>query len=426
MNTALPPSVFESSRLAGLVALLIGWAALAGCGQETRCADGACPYGMRCETASGLCVDVASDTAGSAPVFAGRWSLLALDGARIASVGYDVKRRSLVWAERDGNKVHQTLLAGLGAGDDGPAGEASSAVVDSAGRAHVVWLRRSDSSAWYGRVDGENFERSPLVLPGDLRPGERFALAIHAGEPVLAFVAAGGGGVRLGRRAAAGTWSVETVPPPPASPAGPPSIEGDLAIAADTGSVAVAWYDPVGGDLIVATRSASWQVSRIAGRHGATGADDGDAGSPCQLARDTLGGLVVAWRDRSRNHVEWARSAGGNITRAIVTDGAYVDPALGVTRRDTVGTALDAVMLANGRLAIAWQNASRSRIELAVQGAGGGLQRQELPNSGRIQLRPRLLARVDGGFWLGWLELEPALGGGRLVLWNGAGQAGGP
>ncbi len=381
---------------------------------------------MRCEVATGLCVDVVAESAGSGPIFAGRWSLLALDGARIASVGYDVKRRGLVWAERDGNNVRQNLLAGPGAGDDGPAGEVSSAAVDSSGRAHMVWLRRSDGSAWYGRVDDEGVERAALLLPGDLRLSERFAVTTQAGEPVLAFVATGGGGVRLGRRATDGAWSVESVPPPAATAAGGPGIEGDLAIVADAGSVAVAWYDPVGGDLIVASRAAIWQVSRVAGRNGVTGADEGDAGSPCQLARDALGGLVVAWRDRSRNRVEWARSAGGSIARATVTDGSYVDPALGVTRRHTVGTALDAVMLANGRLAIAWQNASSSRVELAVQGPGGGLQRQELPTSGRTQLRPRLLPRVDGGFWLGWLELEPALGGGRLVLWNGAGLAGAP
>ena len=91
-----------------------------------------------------------------------------------------------------------------------------------------------------------------------------------------------------------------------------------------------------------------------------------------------------------------------------------------------VGTALDVTILANGRLAVAWQDASAARIQLGVQSATGGFTITDVPASSGPQLRPRLLSRVDGSLLVGWLEFDPARGGGRPATWTWTPGGGAP
>lgn len=409
----------ERLRTAALRALLFvsAWVSPA-CQDDPHCEQGACPIGQRCVFSTGLCEDDPAVELAALPQFSGAWTLVGLAGLRHAMVGYDLARRSLAWVERDGSQSKVTWLAGPAAAQAQGAGETSAALVTATGAVHVVWSRRGDGTLWHAtRTNGtwttnQINDIEPYKVKGDL------AFAPWFGRPTLAFEDATSGQAVVASLDAGGTWLAEPVPTPPPIAGTSSSIGGPIRISAHGAALSLAWYDPVGGDLVVATRGATWLVSRLGGRDPTTGADTSDAGAPCALTRDLDGGLIAAWRDRTAGEVRVARSAAGAIAVQTVSDGTATDTELGVDRRHVVGTALDVTILANGRLAVAWQDASAARIQLGVQNASGGFSVADVPASTGPQLRPRLLSRVDGTVLVGWLELDAVHGGGRPATWT--------
>lgn len=404
-----------------LLAFSIG--ALA-CSESVRCEAGLCPIGMVCDGDTGRCVD-APAAADATPRLSGRYALLGLGADRHAIVGYSPARRSVAYIEHAGDEVSVSFVAGEATDDGLPAGDVVDAVADEAGVVHVAWVRRSDGSLWYGRREGGTWLRERVTAIAPHRPGDRLALALWNGVPTVAFDEIGTGRLFSTARANDGTWTAEEVPLPPDVDGKVARVGGTLVASAQAGSLTLAFYEPGGGDLVIATRTAAWVASRLVGRAADGTTDAGDAGRPCALARDTKGGLVVAYRDRSANSVRLLRSAAGAAADSLVDDGAYTDALTGVVRRDLVGTALDVVRMAGGGLAVAWQDASLARLRLAVEASNGQLQEVDLPATNRPQLRPRLLAQADGSLLLAWLELDGEQPGGRVaeLRWTPLGGA---
>jgi hypothetical protein len=353
----------------------------------------------------------------SQPRIAGRFALVARPGLGSVVVGYAAERRSLAVIERAGGESRASYLAGEAAGEALGAGEAVDAVIDATGDLHVAWLRRADDSLWIARRRGEVWHRERIDALGGLRPSGRLAIAVWKGAPAVAFADADAGALWLLTPAEGAGWQRLAVPLPAAIDGKPARVDGVLVAHGHGALLSLAFYEPAGGDLVVVSKGAEWVASRLAGR-ALDGSDDGDVGRPCALTRDALGGLVVAARDRARNEVVVFHSQAGAITRRLIDDGAQPVPALALTRSVLVGTALDLQRLADGRLAVVWQDGSQARIRLAVEQPGGAFTRVELPVGDRPQLHPRLLAQVDGSLLVAWIELEdPALGG-RVGSWQ--------
>ena len=395
--------------------------ALSACSEPPRCEAGLCPAGSRCVAATGLCEADSEQNQSRLPLLRGAYAIVALPGLRYAVVGYAVEQKSLVWVEQGPGAVGTTYLAGPAAGDSaGPEGERSAAVSTQAGVPHVVWLRTVDQTLWHAvRIDGK-WDRTRIAAVPPNRVGHRIALALRGGLPTVAFEDAITGGISVVSRDTAGQWSFAALPAPAAVDGFAPALGGTLAISGAGGGLALATYDSVGGDLILASGGPSnWQAARFAGRDAATGVDDGDVGLPCALARDVAGELVVVWRHRTDNAVWVARSQGGAVARYKVSDGTYGVVGRAIERRHIVGTAVAAAVRSDGRVAVALQDASRARITVAVESATGDFKRYEVPATGRPQIRPQLLARVDGSLVVAWLELEATgAGAGRLAMWT--------
>ena len=398
-----------------LCALTMASAMLA-CSPPKTCEPGLCPSGMRCAVDSGLCVDDGAGPSDAQPVVAGGFALVGLPGLRHAIAAYVPSRKSLVWMERGDGSATINYVVGEGVGDGLAAGEVVDAAIAPDGRPHLVWLRRSDATLWHG-VRGEGaWSKAQIEAIAPRRPGDRLAMTIWGGQPAIAFDDTVTGKAVASWRDAKGVWRVEDVPMPPPLAGKPARVGGTIAISGIGGALSVAFYDPVGGDVIVSTRGETWATTRLAGRSADGLTDQGDVGSPVALTRDVTGGLAVLFRDRTENRVMLARSSSGAILFRSVDDGSYVNAELGATRRHIVGTALSAVTLANGRLAVAWQDASRARIVLGVEAANGTIVTVDVPAGARPQLRPRVTARVDGSVLVAWLELEEQ-GGGRVATW---------
>ena len=73
-----------------------------------------------------------------------------------------------------------------------------------------------------------------------------------------------------------------------------------------------------------------------------------------------------------------------------------------------------------GRLAMAYQDASRLRIKVAVENAFGKFTEIDVPHQNRPQAWPRLFSQVDGTLLVAFLELNPDLAppSGRILTWT--------
>lgn len=389
---------------------LSGWALLVcmtlsglSCQQEPRCEPGLCPVGTRCEPSTGMCQDVPSDSA-TLPFLRGAFDAIAMPGLGVALVGYASQQNSLVWLERKAGETVTQYIAGPAAGGSaGPEGQLMAAQRGPDGVVWVTWIRSLDQTLWLARrVDNLwQAERVDAVPPK--RVGASLALGVSPQRVLIAFEDTVSGGVSVATRNQGDTFTLEALPAPDQAPI---EVRGQVSVAATDSGATVAYYDAVAGDLVLSTYgdAKGWQSARFAG-HAADGHTD--AGLPCALARDLSGGLVVAWRDRTRNVVKLARSQGGKVQVEVIADGKYAFARRKLTRRHIVGTSLDVAVLPSGKIAVALQDASRGRVTLAVEQLQGGFKRMTFASNGRAQLRPQLVAHVDGSIGVAWLELAP-------------------
>ena len=140
------------------------------------------------------------------------------------------------------------------------------------------------------------------------------------------------------------------------------------------------------------------------------------------------GELTILYRDRRRNRLMVIRDDGGKVVKSQVSDGGYQVPKRPHRRRAVIGTAMSMVILPSGRLAVAYQDASRLRIKVAIENAFGKFTEVDVPNQGRPQVWPRLLSQVDGTLLVAFLELDPAVAppSGRISTWTFPVTAGQP
>lgn len=405
----------RQGRLAAVIVLGPAIAALAstGCAEPPRCEPGSCPAGTRCDADTGQCEATTVATAVAGPQLRGAWFLLDAGGADSAAVGLDDARRSIGWWVRNDNNAAVQWLAGPAAGDDEPAGTLFAGTSTPTGAAAVAWVRTGDGAVMLSERKPQGWVRTvvPAIAPGTVHTA--IAIAMWRQQPVIVCADAMPSRLRVVARQDDGSWSALPLDLAADLPSGhaPPAVAGSLSASGSSASLTVACHDRVNGELVVATRSTAWQVTRFPSAQA-----NGSAGAVNALSRGSAGTVAVVWRDQSANTVQLARSAAGAVTTALVADGRYIVPDLGLERTATVGTALDVAVLPNGRAAVAWQDASSARVKVAVEGLGGTWHHAELPDNGLAQVRPRLLPRIDGSLVVGWLEWQVGRQGGRPMM----------
>ncbi|MBP46443.1 MAG: hypothetical protein CMH53_00700 [Myxococcales bacterium] len=386
---------------------------LSGCSQNSKCEIGLCPIGTECDSGSGKCVEITAK-APNAPKLRGAYAVVALPGLSRAFLGYASAEQSLVWIEQQGAKIKTQFIAGPAAGDGpGPQGQVCAAVAAANGDVHIVWISDKEQTLWYGLRTQGRWKRTRIDAVPPKRAARHVAITLFQGAPLIAFEDEINGGVSVVTRDDKGVFSVETVPLPTGANV---VLQGDLSLVGGLSGVTLGMYDAIEGDLLLASRSSTgWKTARFAGNEPNMGSD---AGLPVVLGRDLAGGLLVAWRDRTRNEVMLARSVGGKVQKSVITDGLYAVENRQISRRKIVGTALAIAVLPNGRSVVAVQDASQARIVVATEQANGQFKAAIMPTSDRAQFRPKLIGQVDGTVLVSWLEIDPnGSGEGRLTTW---------
>lgn len=384
---------------------LLAWAC-----DEPHCGSASCPYGQVCEEASGQCRSPMPGKTG-APLLRGR--LVWLPAASPSSgwvLAHAPLEGSLALLPAAGGAP--VWVAGpRGAMNEGPAGESSAGAVDASGRLHLAWWRASDRSITYAEGTSALLSRDPAPLA--VAAARPIALALTATDTAVAWQS-DAGKVHVALRHA-GLWQLEQVPQPPAAPEVAPRPGAAVALAALPTGLALAYYDAAAGDLVLGTRTAgAWKVARIAGRDLASGADQGDVGDTIAMATGPAGKLAIAYRDRSRGRVMLATSQGGVVSHTAVDGGLRLDAETGLGRVDLLGSSLAVAVLADGRVVVAMQDASRARIRVASETPAGTFVVRQLAGT-EGQAWPVLGAVSSAGLQLGWLGLEPGRGpGGSL------------
>ena len=398
--------------------------AVSACRQDAaRCEKGLCPVGRVCNATTGMCEADASVSSGSAGVF-GPFTLLKLAGGDLGAVAFDARHKSLALLQAQGTGWKPTFIAGpAAAAGELAAGQASAAGVAPDGQVHVAWLRQSDATLWYavGSPGGWHREQVLLAAPGSV--SRQMAIGLWLGAPTIAYRDNDIRGIRVVRRDDTGTWKTETVPAPlprPGRAATQPDLGRSLAMAIMPAGPAIAAYDAVDGDLVLAVRSAeSWSVARIAGSDPVTGADTGDCGDPSALALGPGGDLVVAYRNRSSGQVLVARSKSGVISHQVVASAAWTDKASNSQRVGLLGTSLAVTLLPSGRALVAMQDGSHIDVQVAAETPGGSFVAVKGSGSDGPHAWPSLLSRADGVV-VASVALNAAFGpaGGSLEKWT--------
>ncbi len=416
-----------STFVSGQWPLVAAWACLvvvlelAGCGAKVRCEEGLCPAGTICEPDTGRCVASDADTVAGKTRFFGSFSAVALPGLRQGFVGHAPGQQSLAWQERT-NKQSQTMfIAGPAAESKQLAvGEVASAAAAPDGRVHVAYVRIKDNTLWYAQRKTGSWQVEQVLAAPKGTVGDRVEMALWRQRPAIVYRSTPDHQLYFVHQDTAGAWQHESIPGPPVESDQSLDLGASLAISSWEDAISVATHDAVGRDLILASRkNGAWTAARL---HGAGSGDEpgGDVGRPCALARTLTGDLLIAYRDAGRNEVRVLSNEAGKSVDRRVTDGGYLTHDQGQRRRRLVGTALSVSALANGRVAVAFMDASRLRIQVAIQKVDGEFSVVDVPHQGRPQAWPSLLTQVDGTLLVAYLELDPQRSppSGRILTWT--------
>lgn len=386
---------------------------------DIECADGACPVGYRCAVSTGLCEVESNGPALQTSLF-GAIASVDQPSSPPVVIGFAKDRQSL--AVIDGDVV--SFLAGPAANSaHQPSGQACAAVRGEDGDIHIAWVRDADHTLWHARGHGGSWQVDQVSegKPGTVaRP---IAIGWWQDQPVIAWRAGDAAAVRVGRRQASGSWSIQALPPPPPprKNALPTADMGrSLALATPSAGLTIATYDATHGDVVLSVDSGSgWSTARLAGTDPTTGADSGDMGNPLALAVGPDGELVLAYRNASRSAVMLARAAKGVVSHHLVASGSVPGPA-GTEQRDWIGSNLSLAVRSDGNAAVAWSNGSRWTIELGLQKPAGGFARIS-PPAQLVGKGKQLWPALSGGsaIWLSWVAVDASRGpsGSRVVQW---------
>jgi len=136
------------------------------------------------------------------------------------------------------------------------------------------------------------------------------------------------------------------------------------------GTLLVSYYDAARGNLLLATcRGGTLSQQILDGEDFDTGQDTGDVGLWSSLAIDPDGNAGVAYFDRTRGVLRYARSYQGEIDIIVVDDGAPVVGSLGPYRR--VGQYARLVFQGTGEPRIAYTDATNRAVLLARRSVFG-------------------------------------------------------
>lgn len=382
---------------------------LAGCAEEAlRCGPETCPSGWTCAADGRGCVaDGAPD--GAPPPLPGTWLSVAArpDGLAVLAT-YDASRDALAvgWFEADGAvRFHFPDGAGDPAAALPPAGrdvgQYPSIAVGGDGLPRVAYYDRTEGDLRFARFDGAGWQ-TEVVDGVDADVGRYASLAVDSRDrPHIASYDATHAVLRYATRADAG-WTVETVPLDSVSlPAGGAGSDGgdggahatawDLGAPADYGRFSslglslgepvVAFYEAVGGDLLLARRAVDgWTVILLDGRDPASRADRGDVGQHASLAVDASGDVSVAYFDATAGALRYVRGAAGAVAVEVVDDGARSPDGADWPgcARHVVGQRAALALGSDGRARIAYLDATDLTLRWAESGGSGHWSRRSL------------------------------------------------
>ncbi len=220
----------------------------------------------------------------------GQYVSLALGPDDLPAIAYyNHDRRALEFARFDGAVWHRETVP-TGHGDQG---RFSSLAFDSRGRAHIAYYDATLGVLGYAVREDTDW-RTEIVPPALVLEAQR-----RATEEPPGWRSDGSSGPRMfdyGRHAS-------------------------LSLA--LGHPVVAFYEAVGGDLLLAVRDESgWRVQFVDGRDPVTGEGQNDVGRHASLAVDGYGDVSIAYYDATEGALRFARSARGVMTIEVVDDGA--------------------------------------------------------------------------------------------------------
>ncbi len=398
--------------------LCMSWAVV--CGARVRCEEGLCPAGTACDPDTGQCVTTNSESVAGSAAFFGPFSAVPLPGLRQGFVSHAPALQSLAWQESTNKQTQTMFVAGPAAeSKQTAAGEVAAAAAAPDGRVHVAYVRSKDASLWYATRKTGSWQVQQVKVAPAGSVGDRIDIALWRGRPAIVYRSVPDHHLYFVHRDATDAWRRESIPGPPLIAGQTLDLGASLALSPWEDAISVATYDAVGGDLVLAARkNGAWTAARQVGS-GPDATPDGDVGRPSALARTLAGDLVIAYRDAGRNEVRLLRNEAGKSVDRLVSDGGYLTHGGVQKRRRLVGTALSVSALANGRVAVAFMDASQLRVQVAIQQAEGAFSLIEVPHQGRPQAWPRLLSQVDGTLLVAYLELDPQQSqpSGRILTW---------
>ena len=316
---------------AGLVLCVLVVHAPFGCGDSggaapcSDCADAACaPGDWTC----------GGDVLHAPAHFDGHLSLAAGPDGSVAFAYHDAAVGSLVVGRVRPGEPPREIVADTGAGPRG-VGRYTDCAFDPQGRLHVVYQDVDLRQLRHAVLDGLDVVRVETV---DEAPdtGYRPALAVDPASRLhVTYYDATERALRYARLDE--TWTRETLPPPPGD-ATTHDYGSFSDVALRAGHPIVAYYDRAGGNLVLAERSGGqWSAQIVDGVDPLLGTDSGDVGRWPSLHVDDKGNVSVAYQDAGHGALRFATAVKGELRIETIDDGARQDEATGARREGIVG-----------------------------------------------------------------------------------------
>lgn len=401
---------------------------LVACAQESAaptCVDDACPEGMVCSAAEGVCHE--EPVTPYTPGVIGSRNSLAVDAdGRLVVSTFDRERSALVVGRGTSRADLEFVL--VDAADDAPGtsgpnepGAYTASAFDGEGLLHVLYYVAGkpgiSGTLRHGVLDGLRLVRVELAdSGGDVGS---YPTLVAAGSTLHgAWHDATHGALRYGRRGPAG-WEVVSVPSPAPLPcattpcaAASPGRFPSIGLAG--GLPVIAHYEATRGDLLLSTLGpAGWATARLDGVDPATGGDTADVGRYASLAVSPGGTVGIAYHDATNGALRYTYSEDGVQKVLIVDDGVSEDPDTGVLHRSVVGQHARLLLSPTGAATVWYLDATAMVLRRAERAEDGSWSASEAAGG------------VRGGPWIAAATLTD---GGTAVAWeaialDGAGSA---
>jgi hypothetical protein len=368
--------------------LLVSVSVMVSCADAANdpCADVVCSPGSFCEPQVGICSAQVGDPAAVKEV--GLWTSAALenDDELIVAAFDSVQESLLLLRYQQDSLVHSTHIdGGLYSQGGTMVGEYPAMRVAPDGQPRIAYYDRthgrlkvavSAGGAWSTQIvdDGEAGASDVgrwvrMVIDGN--NGLHFAYRDETARQLRMLSMAPSGCKAVANKDNDSPFVPVLVGAPPGHPVAKEDYGTwpSIGITGD-GTLLVSYYDAARGNLLLATcRGDTFSQQILDGEDVYTGQDTGDVGLWSSLAIDPDGNAGVAYYDRTRGVLRYARSYQGEIDIVVVDGGAPVAGSMGSFRR--VGQYARLVFQETGEPRIAYTDVTNRAVLLARRSVFG-------------------------------------------------------